>query len=156
MFALIIALTSCFELDKKVLVNQNFNEGDWLFINKNDDENTLQIINDEKILQANKSGIRITPEGDCKRRDGLCNELVLYKDGELVTEYQYSTRSKLYESSEIIKSYKNAITQIIYPSDEAEFKQLWDSLINIGNYPTIFYADIDEKQVIQVYKIKEK
>ena len=147
-----ITLTCCTETDK-LLNGQDFDKGDWLLVNVNYAEKTLQLIEDETILKNNKNGIWVMQAGDC---DGTTCDgfLKLYKNGRLIAQDQYLTRSTLIESTEIKKSYKKGIEWTI--DSISNFKQLWDSLKNSGNYPTIYNEQPANKNIIWVYRIIKK
>lgn len=149
-----LALTCCSGPDK-LLNGHDFDKGDWLLVNVNYAEKTLQLIDDETILKNNKNGIWVSPAGDC---DGTTCDgfLMLYKDGRLIAQDEYLTRSTLYESTKIKESYKKAVEWTIDPINNSKFKQLWDSLKNAGNYPTIYHAQPADKNIIWVYRIEEK
>lgn len=153
-FIVTIALTGCSDSDK-LLVGRDFDKGDWLLVNANYAENTLQIIDNETILQSNKDGIWVTPAANCNGTtcDGF---LKLYKDGKLIVEDEYLTRSALYESSVIKENYKIGKEWTIDPANEVEFKHLWDSLKTVGCYSTIYHTQPADKDIIWVYKIDEK
>lgn len=127
-FILTILITNCSD-SGKILDGHNFEKGDWLFVNVNYAENTLELIEDESILKNNKNGIWVTPMGDCG--GATCDWFIkLYKDGKLIAQDEYLTRSALYESSEIKNGYQNGTEWTINPVDEIEFRHLWDSLKN--------------------------
>jgi len=156
LYIIIVTLTllGCSD-SEKLLVGNDFENGDWLLVNVNYAEKTLQIIEDKTILKNNKNGIWVTPLGDCGGTtcDGF---LKLYKDGKLIAEDEYLTRSALYESSEIKESYKTGKEWTIDPANEVAFKQLWDSLENVGSYPTIYHTQPADKDIIWAYRIEEK
>jgi hypothetical protein len=149
-----LTLTGCSDSDK-FLAGKDFENGDWLLVNVNYSERTLQIIEDETILRNNRDGIWVTPLGDCGGTtcDGF---LKLYKDGKLIIQDEYLTRSALYESSEIKTGYKNGKEWTLDPANEVEFKLLWDSLKNVGSYPTIYHTQPADKDIIWAYRIEEK
>lgn len=51
-------LAGCSDSDK-ILHGHNFDNGDWLLVNVNYAEKTLELIDDELILKNNKNGIRV-------------------------------------------------------------------------------------------------
>jgi hypothetical protein len=133
------------------LYDHDFTSGNWLLVNENDTE--LEIIDDEEILKTNKNGICITPFGDCKWTtcDGI---LKLYKDGKLISEKGYLTRSALYESKGIKEAYKKGMEFTIEPVDKNELNRKWDSLVTQNYYPTIYHAQPADKDELRVYKFK--
>lgn len=100
----LIILTSCSNNEDKILVGHDFEKGDWLLVNVNYAEEKLDFIDDESILSKNKNGISLT--NGCYCGGTTCDGfLKLYKDGKLILQHEYLTRSELYESSQIIDSY---------------------------------------------------
>lgn len=146
--------TSCSDSDM-ILRGNNFDEGDWLFVNVNYADKTLELIDAEFVLEQNKDGIWVTPFGDCGGTtcDGF---LMLFKDGKLVREDEYLTRSALFESDELRKSYRKGTDWTIDPIDESRFKFLWDSLETENVYPTVYHTQPEDKDIIWAYKIDEK
>lgn len=151
---LTVLLTSCTDSDK-ILQGNNFDEGDWLFVNVNYVDETLELIDDESVLKQNKNGIWVTPMGDC---DGTTCDgfLKLYKDGKLIKEDEYLTRSALFETTELKNSYRKGTDWTIDPIDESRFSFLWDSLKTENVYPTVYHTQPADKDIIWAYKIDKK
>lgn len=147
-------IASCSDSDK-ILYGHNFDNGDWLLVNVNYAEKTLELIDDELILKNNKNGIWVTLLGDCGGTtcDGF---LMLYKDGKLIKEDEYLTRSTLIESNELKNSYQKGIEWTIEPINETEFRIMWDSLKNENVYPTVYHTQPEDKDIIWAYKIEEE
>lgn len=145
-----LVLAGCRESDR-LLKPFDFQSGDWLLVNKNYQEETLELIDDEKILEANKGGLWFTPLGDCGHTtcDGFIS---LYKDGKLIAEKGYLVRASMYESGEIKSAYKNGKEWTIEPADRNDFKKKWDSLKVEKCYPTIYHSQPADIDIIWVYK----
>ena len=151
----LILLSSCSNSDD-ILKNRNFNKGNWLLVNVNYPNKTLELIDDESILESNENGIFVLPGGDCQWT--TCDGFVkLYKDGKLIKQIEYLSREYLYESKSIKNSYENGIEIYIKPVSSDDFSKKWDSLLNSNNYPTIKHIQPDDKDIILTYKkSKEK
>ena len=149
-----IYITSCSDSDK-LLVGHNFDEGNWLLVNVNYAEKTLELIDDESILKNNENGIWVTPLGECGSTtcDGF---LKLYKDGILIARDEYLTRSVLFESAELKNNYQTGMKWTIDPIDESKFRIVWDSLINENAYPTVYHTQPADKDIILVYEMDKK
>ena len=149
-----ILLSSCSNSDN-ILENRNFDKGNWLLVNVNYANKTLELIDDKSILEKNKSGIFVLPGGDCGGTtcDGF---VMLYKDGKLIKEIEYLGRAFLYESESIKKSYENGIESCIEPLNSDDLKKKWDSLLNENCYPIIKHIQPDDKDIILIYKKVEK
>ena len=149
-FLILIGLTilSCNKPDF-ILQDKDFTNGEWLLVN--DIDTAVLLIDDEKFLNENKNGLWVTPFGDCKWTtcDGI---LKLYKNGKLVSEKGYLSRTTLYESSEIIKAYKRGTHFTIEPKDKIDFDNKWDSLNAANTYPTIYHTQPEDKDIFWVYK----
>lgn len=78
--------------------------------------------------------------------------LKLYKDGKLIKEDAYLTRTALYESSRIKSAYKKGSEWTIDAIDKIEFDRKWDSLLKTKCYPTIYHTQPENKDIIWVYK----
>ena len=152
---LIITLTSSCSNSDTILKGHDFDKGDWILVNVNHVENTLEIIDEESVLKNNKNGIKVTSMGDCTWTtcDG---SLKLYNNGILVARNGYLARTRIYlfESKEIRKAYKNAIEWTINPKDENEFQSIWDSLKIEDCYPTKYHTQPADKDIIWTYKIE--
>ena len=148
-----ILLTSCSNSDS-ILKNRNFDKGNWLLVNVNYANKTLELIDDKSILKNNKNGIFVLPGGDCGGTtcDGF---LMLYKDGKLIKEIEYLSREFLYESESIKKSYENGIETYIEPQNSEDLNKKWDSLLNDNYYPTIKHIQPADKDIILTYKKSE-
>lgn len=147
----IIVLTSCSD-STVILKNRNFSSGDWLLVNSNGANQTLFVIDDEKVLQENSNGIKVrfSEEDHYTTCDGI---LKLYKDGKIVAEQMYLDQSSISESSSIKDAYKKASDGSVYPYDNADFNRLWDSILKLPNqYPTIYHTQPDDKDIIWLYK----
>tara|TARA_R110001606_G_C15180444_1_gene629274 strand:+ start:312 stop:791 length:480 start_codon:yes stop_codon:yes gene_type:complete len=148
-----ILLSSCSKSDN-ILNNRNFNKGNWLLVNVNYADKTLELIDDKSILEKNKNGIYVLPTGDCGGT--TCDGFIkLYQDGKLVGQLEYLTRTLLYESKSIKESYKNGTESYIEPENSEDFKTKWDSLVKANNYPTIKHIQPDDKDIILNYKKSE-
>jgi len=147
-------MAGCSDSDK-ILDGHNFEKGDWLLVNVNYAEKTLELIDDELILKNNRNRIWVTPIGECGKTtcDGF---LMLYKDGKLIAEDAYLTRSALHESTEIKNSYQTGTEWTLNPKNDSEFKHLWDSLKSKNYYPTIYHTQPADKDIIWAYKFDEK
>jgi len=145
-----ILLSSCSNSDN-ILENRNFDKGNWLLVNVNYADKTLELIDDKSILEKNKSGIFVLSGGDCGGTtcDGF---VMLYKDGKLIKEIEYLSRVFLYESESIKKSYENGIESYIEPLNSEDLKKKWDSLLNVNCYPTIKHIQPADKDIILTYK----
>lgn len=145
---------SCSDSDK-ILHGHDFDKGDWLLVNVNYAEKTMELIDDELILRNNKDGIWVTPMGDCGGTtcDGF---LKLYKDGMLIKQDEYLTRSALFETEELKNSYRTGTDWTIDPIDESRFAFLWDSLKTENVYPTVYHTQPADKDIIWAYKIEEE
>jgi hypothetical protein len=145
-----ITIVSCSKSDK-ILLNQNFDEGNWLLVNVNYAEKKLSLIDDEKVLKENTSKLYVSANGECGGTtcDGF---LRLYKNGKLVAEKAYLMSDKVHESSEIRESYESGEEFTIEPTDQNDFKVKWDSLIKENNYPTIYNSQPQDKDIIWVFK----
>lgn len=146
-------ISGCKDSDR-ILMNRDYDSGDWLFVNVNYAEKTLELIDNEQILKANQKGIWVTPAGDCGGTtcDGF---LKLYKDGELIAEDEYLTRVALFESAEIKNAYQSGFEWTIDPKDSLDFTNKWDSLISQNVYPTRYHTQPADKDVIWAYKTKD-
>jgi hypothetical protein len=150
----IIIQTSCGDKDNSILNKKNFDKGNWLMVVRNEVEETIFIIDDEKVLKDNPYGILLGPNAECGATtcDGF---LELYKDGELIMEQSYLSQADLIETTSIREVYRTGSTEYIYPSDSADYKRLWDSLVKIKNiYPTRFHTQPADKDIILLYKYK--
>jgi hypothetical protein len=58
-FSLFLIFISGCSKQEGILAGKDFNKGDWLFVNVDYAQKTLQIIDDEKILADNNDGINI-------------------------------------------------------------------------------------------------
>lgn len=146
-----MTLTGCRE-SINILENRNFNEGDWLLVNSDGNKRTLFVIEDEKVLRENASGIAVKfAENDHNTTcDGL---LKLFKDGKLVVEQMYLDPSCITQSTEIKNAYRKAIDESIYPTDSGDFTRQWDSLkLTRKCYPTIYHSQPADKDIIWYYK----
>ena len=151
----IIVLTSCSD-STIILKNRNFSSGDWLLVNSNGANQTLFVIDDEKVLQENPNGIKVSfsEEDHYTTCDGI---LKLYKNGKLVAEQMYLDQSSISENSNIKDAYKNATDDSVYPYDNADFNKQWDSIKKLPNqYPTIHHTQPDDKDIIWLYKHEQK
>lgn len=147
----ILVLTSCSD-STIILKNRNFASGDWLLVNNNGANQTLFVIDDEKVLQENPNGIKVgfSEEDHYTTCDGI---LKLYKNGKLVAEQMYLDQSSLSENSNIKEAYKTATDESVYPYDNVDFNKQWDSIKNLPNqYPTIYHTQPDDKDIIWLYK----
>ncbi len=136
----------------RILENRDLENGNWLLVNVNYPEGTLQVIDDEKILAKNKRGIYVKSCADCQWTtcDGF---LKLYKDGELIEKQGYLSRERIHESKKIKNAYKQAIDTTIEPLNSIDFTTKWDSLKTIKNtYPTKYRVAYDNRDVIWVYQ----
>jgi len=146
-----LSISSCNDSDK-ILVGKNFKKGDWFFVNVNYVEQTIQIIDNENILEEIKNDIYVKPSGECKWTtcDGF---LKLYKDGELIEMHEYLSRSEIYETEKIKSFYKLANEATIDPINKDDFKIKWDSLKRIANtYPTRYHTQPADKDIIWLYQ----
>jgi hypothetical protein len=152
-FTILFLIAGCSQSSN--ILDQNFDEGDWLLVNVDYDKRTIELIDDEQTLKANKTGLWVTLMGECGGTtcDGF---LKLYKDGRLVTQAEYLTRSELHESSGIREAYKMGTESIIDPGDKNGFSKKWDSLKNANCYPTVYHTHPADKDVIWFYKIEEE
>jgi len=152
---LIICFSNCNQSNNLILMKHNFNKGNWILVNVNYAEKTLEIIDDEEILKTNREGIKVTSFGECGGTtcDGF---LKLYKDGILIKEDEYLSRTKmnLIESTIIKKAYKKGKEWTINPSNDEEFDRLWDSLKIANCYPTKYHTQPADKDIIWAYKIE--
>ena len=148
MLTLVLSCSS----SESILKGHTFDEGDWILVNVNYVEETLEIIDDETILKKYKNGIGVTSIGDCAWTtcDGF---LKLFKNGILIKEVGYLTRSRmyLYESNRILESYKTGKKWTIKPKNKSEFKFVWDSLKMVNCYPTIYNTQPENKDIIVTY-----
>jgi hypothetical protein len=115
----LILIAGCKESDK-TLMNRGYNSGNWLFVNVNYAEKSLELIDNEQRLNKNQPGIWVTPQGDCSANtcDGF---LKLYRNGELIAQDEYLTRKTLFESSGIKEAYQNGIEWTLSPKDSIDF-----------------------------------
>ena len=153
-FILLLIFVSACSNQEGILTGKDFDKGDWLFVNVDYAQETLQIIDDEKILKENKDALYVTSDGYCGGTtcDGF---LKLYKDGKLIAQDEYLTHSTLHESISIKKSYKKAVNWTMQSNNETQFNKTWDSLKSANCYPTIYHMQPADKDAIWVYKIEE-
>ena len=145
-----ILISSCSESDN-LLENRNFNNGNWLLVNVNYANKTLELIDDKSILENNKSKIFVLNGGNCEWT--TCDGFVkLYKDGKLVEEIAYLSRQYLYESKSMKNSYEKGTESYLKPLNSDDFNKKWDSLIKKNNYPTIQHIQPDDIDIILTYK----
>jgi hypothetical protein len=145
-------LTSCGDKDKSILNNRDFDNGDWFVVIRNYETKNLFVIDDENILKENPFGLLLGPGAECGGTtcDGF---IMLYKDGKLIEEQEYLTKSDLIESADIKKAYKKATDDSVHPYDQTDFNRQWDSLKKLKNvYPTIYHTQPDDKDIIWFYK----
>jgi hypothetical protein len=148
-FILLLMLTGC--TGKVILIGHNFKSGDWLLVNQDFANGTQKIIDDEKVLVNNPTGIKVDWSEDHKYTtcDGI---LKLYKDGELIAQQGYLEQSYLTENMEIKAAYKNCSVKTTHPHDSKDFKKQWDSLRTINNcYPTRYHIQPEDKDIILFY-----
>jgi hypothetical protein len=152
---LVFLLTRCADTDSTVILNgHNFNSGDWLLVNKDNVKRTIKVIDDETVLSNNPTGIKVNWSEDhgYTTCDGI---LKLYKDGELIAQQAYLEQSYINESPDIQAAYKTGSDKSVYPNDDNDFEQLWDSLKKINNcYPTRYHTQPDDKDIIWFYKFE--
>ena len=118
---------------------------------QNHAEKTLFIIDDQRVLKSNPNGLRLGPNAYCGGTtcDGFIS---LFKDGKLVDEQEFLSKSDLLETEEIKKAYKVATIECITPNEES-FRQTWDSLQAFKNiYPTRRHIHPEDKDIICFYK----
>jgi hypothetical protein len=153
--AILIFLTTLFIFGcqvKSPLKNHDFKNGKWLLVKEDFAKNTLQVIDDEKILNKFYSTIKIiwNDDDDYTTCDGT---IKLYKNGELIVKQNYLDASKIIESSNIKSSYKIATDTTIESYNKNEFLKQFDSLKSIKNsYPTRYHEQPADKDIIWLYK----
>jgi len=148
---IIINVTSCKDKKNAILYDKNFDDGNWLLVVENHAENTLFVIDDEKVLKANPDGLWLGKNAYCGGTtcDGF---ITLYRDGELVDSKEFLSKSFLSETEKIRKAYKIARTDCLHPQ-QAHFKQTWDSLKAADNtYPTRQHIQPEDKDIICYYQ----
>ncbi len=147
----LLMLSSCGE-SNSILNNRNFDEGNWLLVVENESEKTLFIVNDKNILKANPFGILLGSSANCSGT--TCDGFIeLYKDGELIASQEFLSKADVIEKQSLKDNYKKATTDCISPLDQAQYKQLWDSLAKAGNiYPIRYHTQPEDKDIICYYK----
>lgn len=144
-------MISCKDKKNAILHNKKFDDGKWLLVIENHVENTLFVIDDEKVLKSNPNGLRLGPNAYCGGTtcDGF---ITLYRDGELVDSKEFLSKADLLETENFKKAYRIARTDCVRPA-QGHFKQTWDSLEAAKNtYPTRRHIQPDDIDIICYFK----
>ena len=136
-----------------ILHDNNFEEGNWLLENSYYD--TTLVIDDEKILRNYENHLIVSSTED----DGYttCDGILrLYKNGELVKEKQYLSKTFLFELGSFNKKYKKAISYYLDPKNKIDLKKKIDSLNKISNYyVTVYRKQPEDIDAIEYFKISK-
>jgi hypothetical protein len=150
----LLFLLSCGDKDNAILNKKNFDKGNWLLVVQDYADNTMFVIDDEKILKENPFGLLLGPMAGCGGT--TCDGFIeLYKDGGLVAQQEYLSRGNLIETKNIINAYKKASEKSISPDNQDDFSRQWDSLLKLDNiYPTRRHVQPEDKDIIVYFKIE--